>query len=386
MSIRLKTILTLLAVAAFAVVLSGQASAAAKKVTVAPGSPAGATPVSGTPGLTQAAVDAGTKATGHKPTMQQALDAYWTPERMSSAVDANNMPAVTDGAAKQKDKNNSDAANARDAAGKGQKPAPDGPAGKGEGKAPQSSSPALTQGQAKTFAYQPGFPYYSFAARTEGKVFFTSNGVNYVCSASIVYSEGRDEVWTAGHCVYDPGTGTWNYNWVFVPAYDHNWRPYGTWYAKQLWSTSGWIGGGDFSNDIGVAIMWQNWNWGTYSYWHIADYLGGQGITWNQSKYQYVTALGYPAAYPFDGESLWACTGGTAPEWTFLWWSANTLKLPCDMTGGSSGGGWITNFSEWSWGYVNGHNDYKYDNDPYTMYSPYYGDNAGNLFNATRYL
>jgi hypothetical protein len=27
------------------------------------------------------------------------------------------------------------------------------------------------------------------------------------------------------------------------------------------------------------------------------------------------------------------------PEWEWLWWSAETLGLPCDMTGGSSGGG-----------------------------------------------
>ena len=65
MSIRLKTILTLLAVAAFAVVLAAQAGAATKKVAVAPGSPVGATPVaSSTPDLTPAAIDAGTKAVG----------------------------------------------------------------------------------------------------------------------------------------------------------------------------------------------------------------------------------------------------------------------------------------------------------------------------------
>ena len=46
MSIRLKTILTLLAVAAFAVVLAAQAGAATKKVAVAPGSPVGATQAS----------------------------------------------------------------------------------------------------------------------------------------------------------------------------------------------------------------------------------------------------------------------------------------------------------------------------------------------------
>ena len=87
MSIRLKTILTLLAVAAFAVVLAAQAGAATKKVAVAPGSPAGATPVaSSTPDLTPAAIDAGTKAVGHKPTTEQALKAYWSADRMEAAI------------------------------------------------------------------------------------------------------------------------------------------------------------------------------------------------------------------------------------------------------------------------------------------------------------
>ena len=83
-----------------------------------------------------------------------------------------------------------------------------------------------------------------------------------------------------------------------------------------------------------VALVYANWEWSTWSYWNIADYLGGEGIAWNYSKYQYVTALGYPAASPFNGQSLWACTGWTFPEWTFLWWSAKPLGLRCDMTGG----------------------------------------------------
>src|SRR5438874_5326509 len=304
MSIRLKTILTLLAVAAFAVVLAAQAGAATKKVAVAPGSPVGATPVaSSTPDLTQAAIDAGQKADGHKPTTEQALKAYWTADRMEAAITADDQPGLAAAASKQKDNSNADAAHARDAVKKGEKQGPQGPAGKADGAAPLAASPALTQSQNKTFAYQPGYPYYSFPARTAGKVFFTnaSNGLNYVCSATIVWSEGRDEVWTAGHCVHGGAGGTWHYNWVFVPAYSYGWAPYGYWYANQLWTTNGWAGSSDFSNDMGVAIVGTNWGW------HIADYLGGQGIAWNYSKYQYVTSFGYPAAYPFNGQSLWNC-------------------------------------------------------------------------------
>jgi hypothetical protein len=376
-----KKVVALLVVALFAATLAAQAGAANKKPLIAKAPPAGVVGSDSAPALSAAAVDAGQKAVGHKPTVEQALKAYWTADRMEAAIDADQQPGVVEAAKNQKDKSANDSNGAKDAAGKGQKPAPAGPAGKVEGKEALSASPALSQAVAPK-AWQPGYAYWQFPARTAGKVFFTnaSNGLNYVCSATIVYSEGRDEVWTAGHCVHGGAGGTWHYNWTFVPSYSYGWAPYGYWYAKQLWTRSDWISSSDFSNDMGVAIMWPN-----YSGWHIADYLGGQGIAWNQSKYQTVYSFGYPAAYPFDGQSLWNCYGGTFPEWTFLWWSANTIGLPCNMTGGSSGGGWLAWFNGTS-GYVNGHNDYKYDSDPNTMYSPYYGDNAGSLFNATRYL
>lgn len=41
------------------------------------------------------------------------------------------------------------------------------------------------------------------------------------------------------------------------------------------------------------------------------------------------------------------------------------------MTGGSSGGGWMIDWSQTGTGYVNGHNDYKYTSQPLAMYSPY---------------
>jgi hypothetical protein len=55
------------------------------------------------------------------------------------------------------------------------------------------------------------------------------------------------------------------------------------------------------------------------------------------------------------------------------------------MTGGSSGGAWLAFFNGTT-GYVDGHNDYKYDNNPSTMYSPYYDDTTSSLFSSVRYL
>jgi hypothetical protein len=41
------------------------------------------------------------------------------------------------------------------------------------------------------------------------------------------------------------------------------------------------------------------------------------------------------------------------------------------MTGGASGGAWDIGWSLTQPGWINGHNDYKYGNQPLAVYSPY---------------
>ncbi|HZM77573.1 MAG TPA: hypothetical protein VFC19_17790 [Candidatus Limnocylindrales bacterium] len=54
------------------------------------------------------------------------------------------------------------------------------------------------------------------------------------------------------------------------------------------------------------------------------------------------------------------------------------------MTGGSSGGPWLA-WYDGEWGYINGHNDFKYTAFPEFMFAPYYGDQVGNLYDAVRF-
>ncbi len=215
-------------------------------------------------------------------------------------------------------------------------------------------------------------------------MFFTKPGVgNFVCSGTIINSEGKDSVWTAGHCVHSGSGGAWHSNWTFVPAYDDdltNPRPYGTWSANQLWSKSAWTGSSNFAEDMGVAIM------NTRNGWHIVDYFGGQGLTVNRGKSVYERAFGYPSEAPFDGGNLYRCEGTTSPEWdAFFTWS-QTVKIGCDMTRGSSGGGWLYGYNG-SWGQLNGVNS-RIDRivGPTIMLSPYFDNDAWNLFGSTRYL
>jgi V8-like Glu-specific endopeptidase len=212
--------------------------------------------------------------------------------------------------------------------------------------------------------------YTTYPFSTIGKVFFTSRGVNYVCSASVM---GNNAVWTAGHCVYDPAAG-WHSNWVFVPAYADGRAPYGQWSARELWALNGWINGGNLAYDIGSAVLNQNGR-------SIASTTGWLGWYANGPRGLYITAFGYPAAYPFNGQRQAWCQDYTRVDNSF---NPATNGMGCNMTGGSSGGPWIYQYvyNSTNGNYVNGVNSYKYNNDPNSIYSPYFGDGAINLYNT----
>jgi hypothetical protein len=52
------------------------------------------------------------------------------------------------------------------------------------------------------------------------------------------------------------------------------------------------------------------------------------------------------------------------------------MGIGCDMTGGSSGGGWIVGNDLYS------ENSYGYGNQPNVMYGPYLDDTAQAVYNA----
>ena len=168
---------------------------------------------------------------------------------------------------------------------------------------------------ARAAAQQIPPPYTSAPTRTNGKVFFSDGGSNYVCSGTALLSGNKSTVWTAGHCVHD-GASNFHTNWTFVPAYADGSRPYGTWTARTLLTTGGWANNGDFSYDTGAAVVSTN--------------------------------------------------GGSA--------NPPTMGIDCDMTGGSSGGGWIAG------GSVVSVNSYGYTTLPNVMFGPYQGSVAQSLY------
>ncbi|MFI2432353.1 hypothetical protein [Streptomyces sp. NPDC018693] len=246
-------------------------------------------------------------------------------------------------------------------------------------KAPQRPTGPATTGSDPVAGVAPapgGIKIAVTATRVVGKVFFRgSDGVDYVCSASAVNSTNKNMVFTAGHCVHGGPGQSWSSNWQFVPYYDHGSRPYGTWWAKTLVAFNGWINDGNFGYDLGIVITWPN------SSGELVNNVGGLGIQWNYPKARYMTAMGYPQAAPFDGQWQYYCAATTSQRSLF---TTDQIKMPCNMTGGSSGGPWIYGKDDnvYYSGWVNGVNsNVNSRTNPTEMRSPYFATWVGDAFN-----
>ena len=207
------------------------------------------------------------------------------------------------------------------------------------------------------------YPY-----RTQGKLFFQQGGGGYVCSATVVNSPSQRVIFSAGHCAIDDGQASRNV--AFVPGYHNGARPYGTFVATKSYSVLDWIQHSNFSDDMSAFVLG-----GTKK---VAAAVGSRGIKFNQPRQENFVSFGYPAAPPFNGETLWKCPSpyrGQDPTTT----SPRTQWITCNMTGGSSGGGWIIQNQ-----YLNSVNSYGYKSQRNRMYGPYFGNQAISLYNAVK--
>lgn len=230
------------------------------------------------------------------------------------------------------------------------------------GKALSSKATAVTQPDA--------YPY-----STVGKIFFTYNKTDYVCSGTAIASANESTIDTAGHCVAAGGKSHFYTNWVFCARYSDasGCSPDYMWVANKLFTHVNWAKYGWLTYDYGAAVVTPNSSTNaTNAADSLTDAIGGAGVAYNQSSQQNYNALGYPQAPPFNGTRLFSCQSPLYQRDQPAKAGPATSGIACDMTGGSSGGGWL--IARNGKYYVNGHNDYKYSNDPYHMYSPYYGD------------
>lgn len=226
-------------------------------------------------------------------------------------------------------------------------------------------------------AETPGAPWNSRGAvrATTGKVFFTINGGDFVCSAGTVTGANRDLVVTAGHCAQD-ATGAWARNWIYVPGYDQGRRPYGAFTARHLYVPGPWSAHGDENYDVALVALAPS------SGRHVADVVGAQGIAFDQPRGSLVYGFGYPAGGRYDGERLTYCSGRTYPDSHKI---THDEGLRCDMTEGSSGGPWLTRFDPGTGtGVVTSVSSFKYADDPATMYGPYFGNTVHRMYDRAQ--
>ncbi len=328
-------------------------------------------------GATQSAAGGAVHAVSHAipKAEQRATLRYWTPERMRNAK---SLDVIARGAAPTIGKA---APSANGAPGSVAPKLPNGHI-VNKGLRAGAGGDVIAQGYSYPFPFDrhavfPVSLYKKTPWQVNGKVFFTQNGSNFVCSGTSVSATNADEVWLAGHCVSN-GAGTFDSFAEFVPAYNGNAShccSKGIFVANNLVTTSAWHNSGDFSLDEGAMTV--NPNAGGVK---LQNKVGAAGFAWNQARDQQFVDFGYPQAAPFNGTQMISCLAATAVYDTGIGGAGPAPNgIGCDMTGGSSGGSWQIQWGGANGnapGYINGHNDYKYGSQPLAMYSPYFDTTA----------
>ncbi|GKQ34519.1 hypothetical protein ALMP_10680 [Streptomyces sp. A012304] len=211
---------------------------------------------------------------------------------------------------------------------------------------------------------------YHSNAPEAGKVFFDSPEGTMVCSATVVQDPAHpgksNLVWTAGHCVHAGKKGGWYRNIAFVPSYNDAGKsvkeletatkeevaPYGVWWGDWAQTSDQWIEQGGQTGGDGAPY--------DFAVIHVTPEEGGSGKSLEETvgsalpvdfaapavpQVKSITATGYPAAAPFDGQKLYECQD--KPGRLSLTASDPTMyRIGCTMTGGSSGGGWVATGSD----------------------------------------
>ncbi|WP_447040386.1 trypsin-like serine peptidase [Streptomyces sp. DSM 118878] len=207
-------------------------------------------------------------------------------------------------------------------------------------------------------------PYHD-QVPASGKLFFDGPDGSMVCSATVVKDPANpgksNMVWTAGHCVHAGAKGGWYRNMVFVPSYNDSGKsaaelknapkeevaPYGVWWGDWAQTSDQWIEGGGPTGGAGAPY--------DFAVMHVKPEKGSEGKSLEETvgsalpvdfdapavpQVKSLTATGYPAAPPFDGQKLFQCAD--KPGRLSLNKSEPTMyRVGCTMTGGSSGGGWV---------------------------------------------
>lgn len=300
---------------------------------------------------TSASADSGATAPGSaipKAAQERAADA-WTAERMRAATPVEDLLDLGSEAVER--------------------------AGEAVPRGEELKIPPVDAGAAAKALPEPGGPWTGGGEveKTTGRVFFKMGDRDASCSGDAVTSDNGSTVMTAGHCV--KYQGAWHTDWVFVPGYHDGEAPHGKWPASETLTTPQWESSEDMNFDVGAAVVApQDGN-------KLTDVVGGQGLNFNADYDTTMYAFGFPAADPYDGEKLVYCSGTSFKDFLLT----DDHGLSCNMTGGSSGGPWFTEFDEGSGkGLQASVNSFGYTFLPDTMFGPYFGEDAKKLYETAQ--
>jgi len=237
--------------------------------------------------------------------------------------------------------------------------------------------------------YEPYFApdqtasYENFPTSAVGLLQFQTPSGEESCTASVVSSASADLIWTAGHCVWNTSTHSFQSNnaanWVFYPAYRDGVAPYGAWTGREVQSTSGYENNGDLRDDLGAILLSTN-----SAGQHIQNVVGGLGYVFSSNvglqPYAQVNAYGYPngGGVLKDCDSTYSTSSDPSSDTS----QQPAMGIGCTEEPGISGGPWIAQYSNQNGSddYVVSVNSFTWIQEPLSMYGPYQGPQASSLY------
>jgi V8-like Glu-specific endopeptidase len=244
---------------------------------------------------------------------------------------------------------------------------------------PAAAQPWLT---GDTAGHGLGWTHGGAVAAAVGKVFFTLGGEDYVCSGTLVGTGHVDLVLTAAHCVTGGSGRARATNWIFVPGFRDGLMPYGEYTARRFFFTSDWTGpeSGSEQYDVAFVQVTAATQYGTAGAAkpppglpvEFADSQDADRQDLGPLSRTYV--FGYPAEPPFSGLDLSYCAGPSVA-------SDGSVRTPCEMTAGDSGGPWLAGFGPQSGsGQVVAVSTYKVSGNLGVLYGAVLGPQARALY------